>query len=113
MAIPYLIADTHINSRWELNSYLYGMVFHSLCVAMNILASVLITVRLVILRKKLEVALGRLGASFYTSTFTIFVESGSFATLWGIVYLATRAQHHWTENAFLQPYYYVIVRLRS
>lgn len=62
------------------------------------------------LRKKLEVALGRLGASFYTSTFTIFVESGSFATLWGIVYLATRAQHHWTENAFLQPYYYVIVR---
>jgi len=112
MAIPYLIADTHINSHWNLNSDLYGMIFHTLCVAMNILASVLITVRLVMLRKKLQIALGRLSASFYTSKFTVLVESGSFATIWGIVYLASRARHHWTENAFLQPYYYVIAMTR-
>jgi hypothetical protein len=61
------------------------------------------------MKRKLELALGRLHASFYTSFFTIIVESGAFATLWGIVYLSTLATNHWTRDAFSQPYYYVIV----
>lgn len=110
MSIPFLIADTKPSDpRWESKSELYGTVFHILCVALNIVVSTFITVRLLTMRKKLEIAFGRLHASFYTSHFTILVESGAFATLWGIVYLATRAQHHWSQAVFLQPYYYVIV----
>ncbi|KAF9449798.1 hypothetical protein P691DRAFT_666781 [Macrolepiota fuliginosa MF-IS2] len=113
MSIPFLIADTRPNNTsWASKSELYGIVFHTLCVSLNISFSVLITVKLLTMRKKLEIALGRLHASFYTSKFTILVESGAFATLWGIVYLATAAQKHWTQNVFLQPYYYVIAITR-
>jgi hypothetical protein len=69
----------------------------------------MISVRLITMRKKLETALGRLHASFYTSFFTIIVESGAFATLWGIVYLSTLVADHWSRDAFSQPYYYIIV----
>lgn len=100
-------------ARWEPRSQLYGIIFHTLCVALNTLFSLMITARLVTMRSKLQIALGKLQASFYTSGFTILVESGSFATLWGLVYLGTRAGGHWSQNAFLQPYYYVIVSLSS
>ncbi|KXN82297.1 hypothetical protein AN958_02729 [Leucoagaricus sp. SymC.cos] len=113
MSIPVIIADTRLDqARWEPKSHRYGIVFHTLCVALNLLISLLITVKLLTMRKKLEIALGKLNAYFYTSKFTILVESGAFATLWGIVYLATLAQKHWSQAAFLQPYYYVIALTR-
>lgn len=110
MSIPLIIADSKLNEiRWALRSHLYAVIFHSLCVSLNIMCSVMITVRLVTMRKKLEVALGRLHASFYTSFFSIIVESGAFATLWGIVFLSTLTARHWSRSAFSQPYYYIIV----
>lgn len=113
MAIPLLITETRPGDIfWEEKSRLYGIIFHTLCVSLNLLISLLITAKLLTMRKKLEIALGKLGASFYTSWFTILVESGGFATLWGIIYLATLAQNHWSQNDFLQPYYYVIALTR-
>ncbi|XP_006463551.1 hypothetical protein AGABI2DRAFT_194342 [Agaricus bisporus var. bisporus H97] len=113
LSIPLIIADSKLNEiRWALRSHLYAVIFHSLCVSLNIMCSVMITVRLVTMRKKLEVALGRLHASFYTSFFSIIVESGAFATLWGIVFLSTLTARHWSRSAFSQPYYYIIAITR-
>jgi len=108
MSIPLLIIDTDTNPNAATKTRLYGNIFYGLCVALNIMVSFLITLRLVTMRKKLEVALGRLHASFYTSVFTILVESGAFFTLWGIVYVAARSQDHWSQDVFLQPYSYII-----
>jgi hypothetical protein len=107
MSIPLLI--TYTKTSQAPKSQIYGMVFHTLCVGLNLMISVLIAVRLLTMRKKLEIAMGKLHASFYTSWFTIVVESGAFATVWGIIYLGTLFANHWSQDAFLQPYYYIIV----
>ena len=85
------------------------MVFHSLCFALNLVFTSLISVRIYMLRHKAEMVLGRLQASLYNSASTMFVESGAFFTLWSFAYLITLVQQCWIQDILLQPYSYILV----
>ena len=65
------------------------------------------------MRDKAVKVLGKLQASFYSSSITMFVESGGFFTIWATVYLITLLSDSWVENVFLQPYSYILVSYTS
>lgn len=61
------------------------------------------------MRKRAEKVLGTLQASLYNSSITMFVESGSFFTLWSMAYVISTVTNSWVQDIFLQPYSYIIV----
>lgn len=107
MSLPLLLNET---GRLKMEQFIqYGDVFYGLCVALNIMFTGLISTRLFMMRHKAERVLGRLQASLYNSTITIFVESGAFFTLWVMTYLILRTRNSWVQDVFQQPYTYVLV----
>lgn len=89
------------------------IIYHSLCVSLNLVFTILICVRIFIMRDKAIKVLGKLQASFYSSFVTTFVESGGFFTIWSTVYLITLLSDSWVEDIFLQPYAYILVSSAS
>jgi hypothetical protein len=65
------------------------------------------------MRDKAVKVLGKLQASFYSSSVTTFVESGGFFTIWSTVYLIALLSDSWVEEVFLQPYSYILVSFAS
>ncbi|KAF8154606.1 hypothetical protein B0H34DRAFT_660832 [Crassisporium funariophilum] len=113
MSVPLLMAQTHPHDpRWASHSSPYGTVYYSLCVSLNLIITILICVRIFMMRHKAEKVLGKLQASFYNSTITILVESGAFFTIWAVAYLISRQKCSWVEDVFLQPYTYIIAITR-
>jgi len=106
MSLPLLISLTQDVDMTHASTY--GTTYYSLCVTLNTIVTLLIAVRLHMLRPKAERVLGKLQASLYTSPSTIFVESGAFFTLWAITYLVSRVSNSWFQDIFLQPYSYLI-----
>ncbi|KAF8062265.1 hypothetical protein FPV67DRAFT_1672741 [Lyophyllum atratum] len=106
ISIPLLIV--HIRPSDLTSSGTYGLSYHSLTMAFNIYVTALICLRLHMMRSKLEAVAGRLHASFYTSTITMFVESGGFFTLWIMVYLILRSRGSLVQDVFLLPYTYTL-----
>ena len=88
---------------------IYETISHSLCVSLNLIFTILICLRIFIMRDKAVKVLGKVQASFYSSSVTTFVECGGFFTIWSTVYLITLLSDSWVEAIFLQPYSYVLV----
>lgn len=65
------------------------------------------------MRNKAVKVLGKVQASFYSSSVTTFVECGGFFTIWSTVYLITFLRESWLEAIFLQPYSYILVSYAS
>ena len=65
------------------------------------------------MRNKTVKVLGKVQASFYSSSMTTFVECGGFFTIWSTVYLITLLSDSWLEAIFLQPYAYILVSCAS
>ena len=108
--IPVIRSATKpVKDRDAGDDHIYNVALGSVFVALNVTFTALIFFRLFTMRHKAERVLGRLRATLYTSWSTLFVESGALFTLWAIVCLAVRAEHHWIEKVFLQPYTYIIV----
>jgi hypothetical protein len=61
------------------------------------------------IRDKAEKVLGKLQASFYYSSITLFVESGAFFTIWSVVYLVALQRDSWVQDIFLLPFTYILV----
>ncbi|KAG6907045.1 hypothetical protein DXG01_010816 [Tephrocybe rancida] len=80
-----------------------SVTYHSLTLAFNIYATLMISLRLRMLRPRLEEVAGKLHASFYTSTITTFVESGGFFTIWIMAYLIVRSQSSLNQNLLFFP----------
>ncbi|KAJ3481998.1 hypothetical protein NLJ89_g12166 [Agrocybe chaxingu] len=59
--------------------------------ALNVIITFLICLRLFMMRHRAERVLGKLQATLYNSAITMFVESGGLFTIWSVVYLITRA----------------------
>ena len=87
----------------------YKTISHSLSVSINLVFTILICLRIFIMRDKAVKVLGKLQASFYSSSITMFVESGGFFTIWSTVYLIALLSDSWVEDVFLQPYSYILV----
>jgi len=112
ISIPLLISRIHPNFL-KPHAKVLSLVFDSLCVVLNLLVTSLISLRIYMMRRKAEMVLGRLQASLYTSTITIFVETGAFFTLWSLTYWISLVQGSWIQDIFLQPYTYVTVSQHS
>jgi len=110
ISIPLLISRIRPNDiAWQTHLMI---IYHSLSVSLNLVFTILICVRIFIMRDKAVKALGKLQASFYSSSVTTFVESGGFFTIWSTVYLIALLSDSWVEEVFLQPYSYIFVITR-
>jgi len=110
MSIPHLISQ--IRNETGRRAEMYGLVFYILCISLNVMVTILIFVRLFMMRHKAERVLGSIQASLYNSSITMFVESGAFFTFWSVTYLILRVKNHWAQDIFLQPYSFVLALTR-
>ncbi|KAH9475897.1 hypothetical protein JR316_0011458 [Psilocybe cubensis] len=108
MAFPHLLTMIRTNPDKDL----YGFIFYGLCVGLNTMVTIMICVRLFMMRHKAEMVLGNLQASLYNSCISIFVESGAFFSLWSLVYLSLRAKNSWAQDIFFQPYSFILALTR-
>ncbi|KAF5380111.1 hypothetical protein D9615_006242 [Tricholomella constricta] len=113
MSIPLLLSQTRpLHTWWAIKSPIYATVFYALCVALNLFVTCAITIRLCMMRQKVETVMGRLHASFYTGFTTIIVESGAFFSIWSLVYVILMSRNSDTEGTFLFPYTHVLAITR-
>ncbi|KAG6808671.1 hypothetical protein H0H92_003282 [Tricholoma furcatifolium] len=87
----------------------FSMAYDALSFAFNAYITLAICLRLIMLRPKLEAVSGKLHASFYTSTITLFVESGGFFTIWSAVNLITRSRGSLVQDVFFFPQTFALV----
>lgn len=110
MSVPLLISQTRPNDMaWQSQST-YKTTFYSLSASLNLVFTILICLRIFIMRDKAVRVLGKLQASFYNSSITMFVESGGFFTIWSTVYLITLLCNSWFQDVFSQSMPYILVR---
>ncbi|RDB23623.1 hypothetical protein Hypma_009503 [Hypsizygus marmoreus] len=104
ISIPVLISQLRPRDpTWLARAGAFGTSYYSVTMAFNIYITVMICIRLQSMRRDLETVTGRLHASFYTSSFTMIVESGVFFTVWVTVYLIMRSRGSLFQNVFLLP----------
>ncbi|KAF9467150.1 hypothetical protein BDZ94DRAFT_1156726 [Collybia nuda] len=109
MSIPLLIAYIRpLDPKWKLVVDDYATAYYSLNVAFNIFVAFMICARFYMMRRKLETVMGGLHAAFYTSTVTMFVESGGFFTVWATAYLVLRSRGTVVREVFLLPYTHIL-----
>ncbi|KAF5384325.1 hypothetical protein D9615_003311 [Tricholomella constricta] len=109
ISIPLLIAQIRPHDpRWVSRITSFGVSYHALTMAFNIYFTVMICIRLHMMRSQLQAVAGKLHASFYTSTVTLFVESGGFFTLWIIIYLIIRSRGSFVQDIFLLPHTFTL-----
>ena len=114
ISIPLLISRIRPNDVvWQSRLMTYKIISHSLSVSLNLVFTILICLRIFIMRDKAVKVLGKLQASFYSSSTTTFVESGGFFTIWSTIYLIALLSNSWVEDVFLQPYSYILVSYAS
>jgi hypothetical protein len=80
----------------------FGVPYVSLTIALNIIVTSLIVIRLLSLRKRVRALLGPKHADMYTSIAAIVIESATPFTLLGIAYLITYQRHSNVSLAFVQ-----------
>jgi len=113
ISIPLLISRTRPNDPvWQSHITTYETISHSLGLSLNLMFTILICLRIFIMRDKAIKVLGKVQASFYSSSVTAFVECGGFFTIWSTVFLITLLSDSWVEAIFLQPYPYILAITR-
>jgi len=113
ISVPQLISRIRPNDIvWQSHLLTYKIISHSLCVSLNLVFTILICFRIFVMRDKAVKVLGKLQASFYSSSITTFIESGCLFTIWTTVYLITLLRDSWVEDVFLQPHSYILAITR-
>ncbi|TBU46070.1 hypothetical protein BD309DRAFT_1017388 [Dichomitus squalens] len=80
------------------------LAYVSVGISLNFLVSTLICVRILLLAKRLEVALGEEAAHTYTNTATLIIESALPYTLSGLAYLVALGMQSSTSILFMSIY---------
>lgn len=109
MSVPLLISKT---LGMRSNMPIYRTAYYSICASLNLVLTILICIRIFMIRDKAEKVLGKLQASFYYSSITLFVESGAFFTIWSVVYLVALQRDSWVQDIFLLPFTYILAITR-
>jgi len=113
VSIPLLISQVKSHdAKWVSRYSTYATIYYSITVAFNVVVTAMICIRLHLMRRKVEAAIGRLAALLYTSPSTKFVESGAFYTVWSIIYLILRTQASPVKDVFLHPSSCILVRIQ-
>ncbi|KAJ2922463.1 hypothetical protein H1R20_g14636, partial [Candolleomyces eurysporus] len=108
ISIPFLVALSRPHDpEWSTRVKLFSISYSALAVSFNLLVTILISVRLLMLRRKIEQVLGKVQAMYYNCYATIFVECGAFLSLWITFYVIVLARGSWIQDAISLPTAYV------
>lgn len=108
ISLPFLVALSRPHDpEWSARVKSFSISYTALMVAFNLLVTILISVRLLMLRRKIEQVLGKVQSMYYNCHATIFVECGGFFSLWITFYLIVKARGSWIQDAILLPSVYV------
>ncbi|PPR02222.1 hypothetical protein CVT24_011470 [Panaeolus cyanescens] len=110
-ALPELARETHVlialnNSHWLLFGdipieFFMTVTYYSLTISFTIIVALLLTARIVLVRRQLVSATGSKELiSQYTGVIAIQVESSALYTIWGIIFLATYITKNPAQNIF-------------
>lgn len=89
------------NSIWASSAYNFAVPYWSLSIAVNLLLTIAIVIRLLIARKQLKTAMGEEYALEYTSLIAIFVESASLYSITSLIYIVAFAVNSNLQNLIL------------
>ncbi|KAH7914554.1 hypothetical protein BJ138DRAFT_1143693 [Hygrophoropsis aurantiaca] len=102
VSIAFLWASAHPGSVYTTASVLaFAVPYWTCSVALNILASLLIAIRLLVYRRLLVQSIGPQHGKPYTTYIAMTVESAALYSVFGIIVLVTFALNNQLENAFL------------
>ena len=95
---------------WTHLTFSFALPYWSLSIAVNMLLTLLIIIRLVIIRNGLRATLGKQHTKTYTSLIAIMVESASIYTTVGLIYIVAFARNWKVQNVVLPVLGQVMVR---
>lgn len=114
ISLPFLVALSRPHDpEWSARVKDFSISYTALMVAFNLLVTILISVRLLMLRRKIEQVLGKVQSMYYNCHATIFVECGGLFSLWIMFYLIVKARGSWIQDAILLPSVYISVSVLS
>lgn len=95
---------------WTQITFTFAVPYWSLSIAINILLTLLIIIRLVTIRNRLRAALGNQHTKTYTSLIAIMVESASIYSTISLIYIVAYAKSWKVQNLVLPALAQVMVR---
>jgi len=95
MAILVLIASSNGAVFTNIN---FQLAYLSISVSTNFIYTILVTGRLLFMRKQIRAALGEEHSKIYTSVAAMVVESSALYSAFGVLYVITFALHNKVEN---------------
>jgi hypothetical protein len=90
-------------------SIIFVVPFMLLSISLNLAMTVAIVARIIYLRKRVVASLGKQHAQMYTSLASMFIESGALYSLWGLIYVISKARNSQVQNIVLQILNQVVV----
>lgn len=110
ISIPFLVALSRPHDpEWSARVVMFSTSYTALMASFNLVVTILISVRLYMLRRKVEQVLGKVQAMYYNCPVSTFVESGGFFSLWITFYAIVFARRSWIQDAILMPSAYISV----
>ncbi|KAF5353716.1 hypothetical protein D9758_008655 [Tetrapyrgos nigripes] len=102
MGISWITASTQPGSSlYDPTPTRYGQAYYALSLGVNILLTILIIIRLSLYQRHMQSAIPLEYKTEYISIVTIFIESASLYSVFGIIFLATYAADDATNTVFL------------
>ncbi|KAF7290742.1 hypothetical protein MIND_01314900 [Mycena indigotica] len=86
------------NSFWAARSVQFGTAYWSLSISLNILLTLLIVGRILVLRKRVKGTLGAQHAQQYFSSAAMIIESASLYAVVGLIFIVTYARSSSVQN---------------
>ena len=112
ISLPFLVALSRPHDpEWSTRVESFSTCYFALMASFNLLVTILISVRLLMLRRKIEQVLGKVQAMYYNCCATVFVECGAFLSLWITFYVIVLARGSWIQDAISLPTAYISVSI--
>ncbi|KAJ7074778.1 hypothetical protein C8F01DRAFT_1225195 [Mycena amicta] len=91
------------NSFWAGLSIQFGTAYWSLSISLNILLTLLITGRIMLLRRRIRSSLGTQHTQKYFSAVAMLVESAALYAIVGLIFIITYARSSTVQNLIFPP----------
>ncbi|EGN92251.1 hypothetical protein SERLA73DRAFT_164145 [Serpula lacrymans var. lacrymans S7.3] len=88
-------------SLWSQVAVSFVLPYYVLSLSLNIITTILITIRLLMHKRRLQTILGAAHAAQYTGIATLLIESSALYALWSIIFLVLYAINNPVQFVFL------------
>ena len=110
LSVPFILAISRPQDpNWGALLPQYKTAYVAVMSSFNIVASITLFIRLYTLRAMVEQVMGKVPAMMYNSPATLFVETGTFYSLWITCYLVLVCRSSFVQDVFLQSAVFVLV----